>query len=143
MVVFGPAVPALLVLAPLVSYMQWAALRWQKLLCSNSFGELVASNILTQQPNQGFKFMAETALWLVGSFLMWDMEFDWRLCLACLCAYPVAVFLWLVLLPAFMRKFCMDYDERAIARNRTTEEIIVFRKPINKCSYDVVQFRES
>ena len=88
-ITFGPSVPLLLVLAPIVLYTQWAALRWEKLHAELSFGKLLAADVLVQQPNLSFQRMAGTSLWLTSSFLMWDMEFDWGPLILGMCTYPV------------------------------------------------------
>ena len=76
---FGPAVPALLILVPLTLAANYCASVWLQNEPSRirlSFGQVVAANVMVQQPAAIIASIGTPLSWLVCGFLMWDLSFD-------------------------------------------------------------------
>ena len=137
-ITFGPAVPLLLVLGPIVLYTQWAALRWEKLHAELAFGKLLAADVLVQQPNLSLQQMAGTSLWLASSFLMWDLEFDWGPWILGMCTYPTLVIArdtWLY--------YCRGSQHQPTEYGTTGVwiDVVEFQLESNQ-AHDVIHFRD-
>ena len=77
--VFGPLVPCLLIMVPLVMLTHFCAFNWLQTTPIGdklSFGQILAANVMVHQPNISIMQLSLPLTWTVSGFAMWDLEFD-------------------------------------------------------------------
>ena len=75
---FGPAVPGLLILMPFAFVLMFCASSWvqSEPTKHHNFGQLLAANIIVQEPVPIIAQLGLPLSWLICLFTMWDLEFS-------------------------------------------------------------------